>query len=115
MIRAFALHKEREIATRIWHLEGDGIYADCRCEKGQACRADNMIHRPADASRIETQLLRLIREFGEEYDVPEKKIGYLRMITGRVYESQKLSLPPIWKDPEKLAAAQIGFDKIPRR
>jgi hypothetical protein len=114
-VRAFALNKEREIAMRVWELADDGIGVTCRCEKGWSCRADGVIHRPAEADQIEAQLMRLIRAFGAEYGVPEKKISILRMIGGHALEDRRLNLPLAWKDPGSLAAAQAGFDKLPHR
>ena len=114
-VRAFALNKEREIAMRVWELADDGIGVTCRCEKGWSCQADGVIHRPAEAGQIEAQLMRLIRAFGVEYGVPEKKISVLRMIGGHVLEDRRLNLPLAWKDPGSLAAAQAGFDKLPHR
>ena len=114
LVRAFALRKENELAVRTWELTEKGIAASCECEKGWMCRADNLLHRPLDAARIEMQLMRLIREFAGEYGVPEKKTSFMRMISGRVYESQRLSLPPVWTDPERLAHAQESFDHIRR-
>lgn len=114
-VRAFALHKEREIAVRVWELAVDGIGVSCRCEKGWNCRADGVSYRPAEAGQIEAQLMSLIRAFAAEYSVPEKKISFLRMIGGRVFEEHRLNLASAWKDPETLAAAQAGFNKLPRR
>jgi len=114
-VRAFALNKEREIAMRVWELADDGIGVTCRCEKGWSCRADGVIHRPAEADQIEAQLMRLIRAFGTEYGVPEKKISVLRLIGGHVLEDRRLNLSLAWKDPGSLAAAQAGFDKLPHR
>jgi hypothetical protein len=114
-VRAFALNKEREIAMRVWELASHGIGVTCHCEKGRSCRADAVIHRPAEADQIEAQLMRLIRAFGAEYGVPEKKISILRMIGGHALEDRRLNLPLAWKDPGSLAAAQAGFDKLPHR
>jgi hypothetical protein len=114
-VRAFALHKEREIAVRVWELADDGIEVTCRCEKNWKCQADGEIYRPAEAGQIEAQLMSLIRTFAAEYDVPEKKISFLRMIGGRFIEDHRLNLPIVWKDPETLTAAQAGFDNLPRR
>ncbi len=115
VVRAFALKKEHEIAIRVWELTKEGITANCHCEKGRNCPSDRMIHRPANELRIEGQLLRLIREFALEYHVPETKIMFQRIISNEIFESQQLTLPSVWKDSEKLAAAQAGFDKYAER
>jgi hypothetical protein len=114
-VRAFALHKEREIAMRVWELADDGIRVTCRCEKGWSCRAGRVIHRPAEAGQIEAQIMRLILAFGAEYGVTEKKISVLRMVGGYVLEDRRLNLSLAWKDPGSLAAAQAGFDKLPHQ
>jgi len=115
VVRAFALKKEHEIAIRVWELTKEGITANCNCEKGRNCPSDRIIHRPANELRIEGQLLRLIREFALEYHVPETKITFQRIIINEIFQSQQLTLPSVWKDSEKLAAAQAGFDKYAER
>jgi hypothetical protein len=115
LVRAFALHKDREIALRGWELTEKGIEAHCRCEKGWTCRADNLVHRPQDALHIDAQVMALISSFAQEYGVPERKISFLREINGRIVDIRHLSLPAIWKDPARLAKAQEGFDRMPRR
>lgn len=112
MVRAYALSRGRQVALRIWELDEQGILVYCRCEKGPACLANQMAYRPAPADQIEAQLIRLIHKYAEEYRVPDKKISYLRMTGGGVYEARRLNLPAIWKDPEKLASANKGFDKL---
>lgn len=109
-VRAFALYKEREIAVRIWELAGNGINTTCQCEKGWTCAADEKIHRPVDAEHIEAQLMKLILALADEYSVPEKKISFLRMASGRFIENRRLILGPPWKNPATLAAAQSLFD-----
>jgi hypothetical protein len=115
VVRAFALKKDNEIAVRVWELTNHGISAHCRCEKGLNCKADRMIHRPMSLTNIEGQLVRMIREFTLEYHFNEKKIEYLRIIRGEPYENQLFSLPSIWKDAVKLAAAQESFDNYYHR
>ncbi len=113
-VTAYALHREHEIAVRSWKLTPDGIACICRCEKGWECPANNLIYRPADVNGIDAQLLRLIRDFANEYGVPEKKISFFRVVGGQGYESLHFSLPAVWKDPEKLALALKGFLALPR-
>ena len=110
-VRAFAIYKEREIALRIWELAEDGIVTTCHCEKAWKCTADDKIDRPADAEHIEAQLMKFIRALADEYSVPEKKISYLRMVSGRTIENRSLILGPTWKNPASLASAQSFFDR----
>jgi len=55
--------------------------------------------------------MKFIRALADEYSVPEKKISFLRMVSGRTIENRSLILGPTWKNPATLAAAQSSFDK----
>jgi hypothetical protein len=114
-ITAFVLYKEREVAVRHWELTAEGILVHCHCEKGWSCAIDGLVYRPAQADQIERQVLDMIRALAQEYQVPEKKIGFLRMIGGQGYEERRLNLSKAWKDTEALAQALAGFERLSRK
>jgi hypothetical protein len=111
-ISAFVLVKKRELATRVWELTDSGISVRCFCEKGQDCRAHGYIHRPADPERIEAQMARFLYLLRIEYQVPENKVRYYHVRQEQAFDERKLKIPARWKNPEVLAQANEGFDRL---
>lgn len=109
-VSAYIFRKGRQLAARHWELVEDGILVECACEKGLACRANNIIHRPLEANEIENQVQKLITYFGKEYQVPVKKISYFREGGSKSVPMYRFTLFGSWKDPEVLKLARRQFD-----
>lgn len=111
LIVAWVLVKKREIATRQWTMTDQGIAVDCWCEKAN-CRERGIVYRPASAEHIKEQMVSLIEQFAEEYDVPLKKIRYFHFRLGRQFPEASLKVPASWKEPVTLERAWKGFDAV---
>ena len=109
-VSAYIFRKGRQLAARHWELVEDGILVECACEKGLACQANNIIHRPLEANEIENQVQKLITHFGKEYQVPVKKISYFREGGSKSVPMYRFTLFGSWKDPEVLKLARRQFD-----
>lgn len=114
-ITAFVMKKDRQIAARHWVLIDEGIYVQCSCEKGLACPVDGLVYRPLGPDHIEDQLYNQIYMLAEEYQVPEKKISYWRIIAREAYPERHFKPDAKWKNQETLDQAQKGFDRSLRR
>ena len=111
-ISAFVLVKKRELATRVWELTDSGISVRCFCEKEQGCRAHGYIHRPAGPEQIEAQMAHFLYLLRSEYQVPENKVRYYHLRQEQAFDERKLKIPARWKNPEVLAQANEGFDRL---
>lgn len=116
-VAAYLLGKHgRELAVRAWKLmpEDGGILRNCRCEKGERCRANGMILRPRDASFIERQIQDELFAFAAEYGFPIKKIHYNRVSPsgGDSYPIARLELVGLWKNETALNKARQAFDLL---
>jgi len=112
IVTAYVMVRRREIAARTWEMTEEGIAVYCHCEKGLECQQNHLVYLPAPDSQLETQLLRFINTLRDEYGVPEKKIRFYHVRQGQAYEERKLKLPGSWRDPEALARAREGFDRL---
>jgi hypothetical protein len=113
-VTAFVLVKDRQLAARHWALTDEGILVHCSCEKEAHCQYNGLIYRPMGSDRIEQQIYSQIKRLAEEYQVPEKKISFWRIITGESFPERQLNLGARWKNAETLAQAQEGFDRMRR-
>lgn len=111
-ISAFVLVKKREIATRVWELTDSGISVSCYCEKGPNCLAHGYIHRPFGPEKIEAQMAHFLYLLRMEYGVPENKIRYFHVRQEQPFDERRLKIPARWKNPEVLAQANKGFDRL---
>lgn len=111
-ISALVLVKKRELATRVWELTDSGISVRCYCEKEQGCRANGYIHRPAGPEQIEAQMAHFLNLLRSEYQVPENKMRYYHVRQEQAFDERKLKIPSRWKNPEVLAHANEGFDRL---
>jgi hypothetical protein len=111
MIVAYVKAKKREIATRQWRMEDDGIAVNCWCEK-QDCANRGVVYYPTDADKLAEQITVFIERFAEEYDVPLKKIRFFQVRQGQPFGETKLKVPSGWRDPATLARAQAGYDAL---
>lgn len=117
-VAAYLLGKrDREFATRVWRLspEEGGILRNCRCEKGDSCRADRTVLRPWDAQVIEKQIYGELLAFANEYGFPVKKIRYNRSSPsgGDVQPAYKFELTGLWKNETALNKARKRFEDLP--
>jgi hypothetical protein len=112
LIVAFVMRSTRRVlATRVIELKSNGVNVACQCEK-PSCPADGYTHRPAPVAYIAEQVGEFLEELRQEYLVPGKKVHYLYMHDRTVQERPKLVLPPVWRDPERLAEATRGFNAM---
>jgi hypothetical protein len=115
-IVVFAMRSTNRVwATRTIELTPQGILVHCTCEKAP-CPANGYYHRPL-IPIIDEQVEKLVRAVQEEYWVPAKKVSYyyVNEDTHEVREEKRFTLPALWRDPVRLAAAERGFDKITKR
>ena len=47
-----------------------------------------------------------------EYQVPENKMRYYHVRQEQAFDERKLKIPSRWKNPEVLAQANEGFDRL---
>ena len=112
VIAAFVMRStKRVLATRVIELTDQGIYVSCQCEKSP-CPADGYYYRPASAAQIAAQIGDLLQKLREEYLVPAKKTHYLIMRGQAVTEGRIPRLAAIWRDPQRLAEAVQGFERL---
>jgi hypothetical protein len=107
--------REREIAMREWELvtKKGGISITCKCEKGVACEANDMVMRPGARQVIELQMMREITLLRQEYGLPAKKVVFNRAssIDSELYPMRGLELFGLWREEWALAEARAGFDR----
>ena len=112
LIVAFVMRSaKRVLATRVIELMPSGVNIACQCEK-PSCPADGYTYRPAPVAYIAEQVGEFLEELRREYLVPAKKVHYLYMHGSTVQERPKLVLPPVWRDPERLAEATRRFARM---
>lgn len=108
--------KEKTIAVRAWELvpnEG-GLVRTCECEKGDECKATNMILRPPEVEGMEPLLLQEIAVLRREYGLPAGKVHFNRMssLSGEPLRWPRLELFGLWKEEEALEQARATFSRL---
>ena len=113
-IVAYVIQKKRQIATREWRMDDEGILVNCWCEK-EYCSKRGLVYRPAAVENLAVQLTECVEEFAREYGVGVKKIHYLHVRQGQPIRELKLKIPAGWKEPEILERAKAGFEALRNR
>jgi hypothetical protein len=114
LVVAFVMRStNRVLATRSFELTPKGILVTCSCEK-QPCPATGYYHRPHPAVAIGNQVETMLKDLQREYLVPTKKVDFFHRRGIEVWETDVLTLPALWRDPETLAKAVSGFDALAR-
>lgn len=116
-VYAYLLGKKgKTLALRTWIFEPDegGILRDCECEKGDDCKADDMIVRPFDIKQIEKQLHDELLAFAAEYHLSSRKIHYNRLssLSGDPFPTGRFELFGLWKNEEAISHAQDTFARL---
>lgn len=113
VIVAFVMRStKRVLATRVIMLTPKGIHVTCECEKSP-CPTHGYYHRPAPAAYTEEQVGQMLSNLQKEYLVPGKKVHYYLMRGEQTLrEMRTFELPPIWRDPARLAEALRGFNAL---
>jgi hypothetical protein len=110
LIVAFVMRStNRVLAARSFELTPEGIGIECRCEKSP-CPAHGWLHRPTGPEAIQEQVQAFLSALRQEYYLPSKRTDYFYILGEQATERQAFILPPIWRDPQKLAQARTGFD-----
>lgn len=107
--------RERQIAVRTWDLKpSEGIVRTCECEKKDACKANRMVIRPSEWQPIESQMLKEITDFRQEYGLPSKTVNFNRAssLAGQHFPVDSFKLFGLWKDEEAMAKTRASFERI---
>ena len=94
--------REPQIAMRVWQLvpEEGGILITCKCEKGGASEANDMVMRPGAWQPIEHQMMREITGLRQEYRLPAKKVVFSRAssMDSEFIPVRRLELFGLWRE-----------------
>ncbi|HEX6386417.1 MAG TPA: hypothetical protein VF177_17230 [Anaerolineae bacterium] len=108
--------RERQVAVRIWELipSDGGIVRTCDCEKGEVCKANNIVIRPSEWQPIEAQIMQEIAALRQEYGLPAKKVKFNRVssLDGQFIPMPQFKLFGLWKEETALAEARTNFERL---